>query len=146
MTIKLHTIFAIAALATLTSCATLRTILDDAAPVMQAACAAAGTVYEARACATHDAAGIPESDPRAAAAHAAGHALDLIVAGGDTTGLPEALRAFEAALEEVKPGAGSIGPTSMSDGGTAPLEPTVPDPSRPSPTLPLPPPAAMVSR
>jgi hypothetical protein len=146
MRFPIPTILVIAALTIIPGCAALRAFVADAEPVVHAVCAAAGTVYEARACATHDAAGIPESDPRAAAAHAAGHAVDLIVAGGDTTGLPEALRAFEAALEEVKPGAGAIGPTSMSDGGTTPLEPTVPDPSRPSPTLPLPPPAAMVSR
>jgi hypothetical protein len=140
---RLRTILAIAALTIVPGCAALRDFADAAMP---AACAAAGTVYEARACATHDAAGIPESDPRAIAAHEAGHALDVLTSGGDTTGLAAALRAFEGALGEVTPGAGTMGPTSSADAGTPPLEPTYPDPSKPSPTLPLPPPAAMVSR
>ena len=52
---------------------------------------------------------------------------------------PVACAAVGASLD-----AGAIEPLSSSDGGT-PTEPMFPDPARPSPTLPLPPPAAMAS-
>jgi hypothetical protein len=138
---RLRTLAFSFAFSLVSGCAAWRTFTNDVAP---AACAAIGAAFEQRGCDAHTAAGIPETDPRAAALHATGHALDVLAAqpgAGDAASLAAALRAFEAALEEVTPGAGAL---SISDGGP-PTDPTFPDPAKPSPTLPLPPPAALAN-
>jgi len=118
-------------------CAAWRVFREDVAPV---ACAALEMPFEARACSAHVAAGLAEQDPRAAALHAAGQAVDaLLAADADVSGtdpaiLGAALRAFEQALQDVTPG-----PQASTDGGS-PTDPPDPNPSNPSPTLPLPPP------
>jgi hypothetical protein len=85
-------------------CGAWSSFVHDVAPV---ACAALGAA-ESTGCQVHTAAGIPESDPRAVAVHAAGAALDAVTGGGDTEAIDGAVRAFLAALEEVTPHAGAI--------------------------------------
>lgn len=83
-------------------CGAWSSFVHDVAPV---ACAALGAA-ESTGCQVHTAAGIPESDPRAVAVHAAGAALDAVTGGGDTAAIDAAVHAFLAALDEVTPGGG----------------------------------------
>ena len=118
---------------TITGCAAWRVFREDVAPV---ACAALDTPFESRACSAHVAAGLNEQDPRASALHAAGQALDALMAGdagaraADPVALGAAIRAFEKALKDV-----AQGPLSAIDD-----DDDEPEPIMPSPTLPLPPP------
>lgn len=77
------------------ACAPWDTFAAVAPKVAAVACAA----FEQAACATHTAAGIPETDPRAIAAHAAGRAADTATPHD----LPAALVALGTALTAVTP-------------------------------------------
>ena len=79
---------------------------DAARAVAPVACAAMGA-YEARGCALHLQADVPESDPRAVALHATGAQVDALESASSAEllgDLADAVRAFAAAVEAVTSG------------------------------------------
>ncbi len=86
-------VFALSLAAT-AGCAELETITRRAAPIAAAAC----SVLEQRACAAHTSTGIPETDPRAVAVHAAARAVDSAHTGEE---LAPAVANLDAALVAV---------------------------------------------
>jgi hypothetical protein len=80
-------------------CAAWHSLADAAGPVAAAAC----DLFETRACATHTAAGLLETDARSIAAHAAGRAADA----AQGAALGPALSTLGAALQAITGPAGA---------------------------------------